>query len=346
MKKSIAVTILAGFIASQASAYELIPRTEGWNGFINVGVGGGEVKSNLLSSTFNGQVDLGNESVDNLIDGPDSKDIGTPKLAFELSYVFNDSNTQVYFGNLLEDSVRFDTVARLGIRHNVDKVGIFGVSLLSSPVAAGLKTWKDPYSTGVKRKDTDIDTSGVRILWEGVLGTNLELRASSREIELDSEESGSALLADPMLGFTPDDVALLDRNGDINSFDVRYLMGSKESHGFLLQGTFIERDLDGEAMAYDGAQLSASHLWNMGRGNRLVTNLTYGEFEHDEENPIYDVTDESERLGGSVTYFSTGAFGLKNWTFNATVAYFEEDHDIDFYDTELTMVSIGMLRTF
>ncbi|ARN76392.1 hypothetical protein BST96_12230 [Oceanicoccus sagamiensis] len=328
-------------MASQVSAYDLIPRSEGWNGFINVGLGAGEVKTNMISSIGGGNVDLSDEKLDSRFDGPESKDVGLPAFAYELSYVFNDSNTQVFLGNLLEDFVRFDTTTRFGIRHNVNKVGIFGLSALSSPTVMGIKVWSDPYAEGVKRKDTDRDTSGARLSWEGVLGSNLELRASAREIEIDNENSGSTL------ALTPDQLALLNREGDINKFDVRYTFGSKESSAFLVQAAFVEFDLDGEAMAYDGYELSATWLLNMGNGSRLVTNVVYGDFEHDEVNPIYGATDENERLGASVTYFKSGIFGLeKHWTMNATAGFYEDDHDIDFYDSELTIISVGMLRTF
>ena len=39
-------------------------------------------------------------------------------------------------------------------------------------------------------------------------------------------------------------------------------------------------------------------------------------------------------------------FGLKDWSFNATGGWFEEDHDIDFYDNSAGIFMLGMFRKF
>ena len=123
------------------------------------------------------------------------------------------------------------------------------------------------------------------------MGTQLELRVSSREIEIDNERSGE------FLGLSAADRLLLDRNGDINSASARYTHRTSDKHAFLFDLSVTEHDLDGDAMSYDGAAVELTHLLSLGKKNRLVTNLHFSNMEYDEINPIYVVKDELDRVG-------------------------------------------------
>jgi hypothetical protein len=340
MIKPVAVAIAVCLLASNAAAVELIPRKQGWGGFINLGVGATEVKNSMVATLLSGYIDVGPEVIDDLGSAAERESFALPVVAGELSYVFNDSNTQIYLGNRLEDYVRFDFTARAGIRHNIDGVGILGVSALKSPVINSLEVWQDPYQTGVKRETVDRESVGARLIWEGIMGTEFEFRISSREIDIDKERSGQGL------GLSMADQKLLDRNGDINQADLKYALRVNEEHGILMGFVFTDNDLDGKAMSNDGYAFSGTHQWTMASGSRLISNFVYGSFEYDEENPIYGVTDEFDRLAVSVTYFRPAPFGIKHWVLNAGVVYAEDDHDIDFYNSEISSVSVGMLRRF
>ena len=59
MIKSVAVAIAISLLASNAAAVELIPLKQGWGGFVNLGVGGTEVKSNMVATMLGGKIDVG-----------------------------------------------------------------------------------------------------------------------------------------------------------------------------------------------------------------------------------------------------------------------------------------------
>ena len=62
--------------------------------------------------------------------------------------------------------------------------------------------------------------------------------------------------------------------------------------------------------------------------------------------PIYATKDSSNEYGVSGTVFYSEPFGWKDWSFNATGGWYEEDHDIDFYDASVGVVVFGMFRKF
>ena len=77
-----------------------------------------------------------------------------------------------------------------------------------------------------------------------------------------------------------------------------------------------------------------------------MTNVAYGKFEAEGDNPVFDKAGDFDRLGGSFTAFYAAPFGWKGWNANAGIIYFEEDNDIDFHDQSVGLVQAGMLYRF
>ena len=57
-------------------------------------------------------------------------------------------------------------------------------------------------------------------------------------------------------------------------------------------------------------------------------------------------TNDKDLVALSLALFLNDPFGAKKWVDNLTLAYAEEDNSIDFYDTTVSMVNIGMIRRF
>jgi len=109
--------------------------------------------------------------------------------------------------------------------------------------------------------------------------------------------------------------------------------------------TYTDFDLDGSAMKnqrYVG-QLSYAHLTP--RYNFIV-NGSYGQASYDNANPVFGETNGADVYGMAANLFYKQPFGLKQWQAFAGVAYYKEDTDISFYNTEATLANIGMLYKF
>jgi len=336
----LAFGVAAFAFTATTQAAVIIPDKGGFSGYFNLGVGGVSVKSNMLASIMSGKVDVGNKVVDNLSDSADSSEGGAiPTLNFELSYTFASTRTQLHVGNLLEDFLRFDSSTIAGVRQDVGKAGLVGASVQSTSIDT--QVWSDPYLTDAKRKDTDRTSKGFRVYWQQIMGSGLELRYSTSEIDIDKERSGQSL------ALTDAQRKLLDRNGDVDQFLMSYEFSSDNGNHVVTPAlTYVDRDLDGNAMANDGGSASLNYLYKHDDRWSYVLNATYGDFDWKEANPIYAEKDSSTNYGVSGTVFYARPFGWKDWSFNVTAGYFEEDHDLDFYDTEVGIVSMGMFRKF
>ena len=332
--KKILLASLATLAVSSANAVSPIPEEPGFSGFVNLGVGGARIKSNTLAKLLGN--DIGDDSINDLNKSPGEQNTPLPAVAFELSYTFG-TGTQIFAGQLLEDYVRFDSSTRAGIRQQLGGAGIMSAALLTTPLKT--KVWKDPYQTG-GRKSTPRGATGIRLAWGEIFGTGLEVRYSWRDMEIDDEESG---LAQVNLGLiTLAESRLLRRDADITNIDVRYQFKMGDGNSLLLGVTYKENDADGDAMYYDGYVGNVN--WIKMTGNwRFVTNLSYGQFEADKANPVFDEAADFDQYGASFATFYANPFGWEGWNANLGVAYGLEDNDIDFHENELTMITAGML---
>ena len=326
--------------AATTQAAVVIPDKGGFSGYLNVGAGGVSVKSNMLASIISGKVDVGNRIVDNLADDPGSSEGGAvPVLNYELSYTFEETRTQLFLGNLLENYVAFDMSTLAGVRQDIAGAGLIGASLQSTSVDT--QVWSDPYLTGARRNDTDRTGQGFRVFWQQFMSSGLEVRYTATEIDIDKERSGESLaLSDAQR-------RLLYRNADVSRFDMLYEFSSSDKrHTVTPALAYVDNGLDGDAMANDGGEVSINYIYKHNDRWRYVLNASYGEYDFDQKNPIYAYEDGSNDYGVSGTVFYTEPFGWKDWSFNTTAGWYEEDHDIDFYDTSVGVVVFGMFRKF
>lgn len=326
--------LLFASLCSKSFAGSPLPQATGPDGFINVGVAASSAETNLYAeTTFS---DLGAARIENINDSPGSENFGLPVFLFEFAYTWADSKTRLFIGSQLEDAVRFDFSIGVGLRQGTEGLGVFGLDSISMP--GGLKVWSDPYETGIDRDTTKSGSNGLRASWDKILGSNLEIRISSRKLKIDDETSGAAL------GLTSAERRLLRREGDVNRFDAAYEFNLSRRKQLIPRLSLIERELDGKALSRMGRQFDLSYI-NKGRLT-YIANILIGTSEYDEINPAYGRKDKADRTGLSLTVIGSDAFGLKDWSWNAGLAWAEEDHDIDFYDVQVSTVFIGMLRRF
>lgn len=341
LKLSGAVALaLAMGVAASSQAAVIIPKKGGFSGHVNIGAGGVAVESNMLASIVSGKVNVGEKEIDNLSDSPDSSEGGAiPVLNFELSYTFASTRTQIHIGNLLEDLLRFDTSTVAGVRQDIGNAGLVGASVETTSIDT--QVWSDPYLTNSKRSDTDRTAKGFQVYWQQFMSSGLEMRFTAKEIDIDKERSGESL------ALSESQRQLLDRNGDTDRFDLFYEFSSDDKHHIVTPGlSYVDNSLDGDAMGNDGGVASLNYIYQHNDRWRYVFNGSYGDFDSNEANPIYATEDSFEHYGISATVFYSQPFGLKYWAFNATAGWFEEDHDIDFYDNNAGIVTFGMFRKF
>jgi hypothetical protein len=336
--KKIASTIALAWVCAPALALDKMPDEPGLSGFVNAGVSTGSIESNMLAKVGTIDLDLGDDTIDDF-GSPDDESITTFALNLTLNYTFSNLKTQVSLGNDLADFLQFDRSTILSLRHDFDSLGRVQASVLSSAFPQ-TEVWEDPYVLGEKRKETERDSTGGRLTWDKIFGTQFELKVQQRKVELDHERSGEAL------GLSRSQRLLLDREGDVFRSELGYMFNiDNGTHLIRPSVAFIDRDLDGDAMAQDGYEGAVSYVYRKGDITWANT-LSYSSLEAGRENPIFEEDHDSEQVTFATQVFVSGLFGLENWMPNIALMYGESDSDIDFYDAKGWMVNVAMGRQF
>ena len=121
--------------------------------------------------------------------------------------------------------------------------------------------------------------------------------------------------------------------------------GNKET--LLPELIYVNDDRDGGAVSSDqwGVQLTYASI---GARYNLILTGNYSESDYDQTHPIYGKTRNDNGWGAGMVVFDKQLMqGLgKDWWASATVGYYESDSNINFYDSTLWTVGLGVMYRF
>lgn len=330
------VAAIALAVAPVFAADDRVPATRGFHGNLLLGAGYFDLESNLVAG--NDLIDASTRTITSVTQAPPSNDTTYGIVSGELAYVFGD-RWEAFFGVSIEDYVTLDFSTRLGVRKQWDGVGVLGASFVTT-AALPTEVWADPYLVGTPRLATERDSNGVRLDWWRIFGTGFFAQLQSREIELDTEASGT----DPVLGLSADEILLLRRDGT----DSRATLGYRWENGrhtWQPEFTFTTADRDGDAIAAEATALQLSYGY---RGDTwtLAAAASVFQREHDEANPVYGLKTDADGYAISLSAFRKLDLGSGDWRAFANVIHAENDSDIDFHDASAFAASIGLAYFF
>ena len=340
MKKTLMAVALSA-LTLPAVALDKMP-DPGFSGFIDLGVGTGNIESNFLARIPGIDADLSKQTITEL-GSPDDKNFTIPAANYNFGYTFQGGKTRIFLGNDLADFLQFDSSTVLALRHDFDTVGRVQLSVLAQSYP-GVEVWEDPYLLDKKRDETESSSLGGRITWDKIFGSNFELKLTSRERDLDEERSGEQLVADGVI--TASEAKLLDREGDKIRAELGYLFILDGGRHFLRPSVaYIDHDLDGDAMSQDGYEVGLSYGFNASNF-RMATSVLYQSLDGDKENPIFNEVNDADVIAVGGQFFFPGLFGFDKWVPKASVIWSDSDSDIDFNDSTGWMAAVGMFRSF
>lgn len=338
IKKGIQIVVLTMVLlagVTVALALDPIPKQSGFSGFVQPGAGYLSIESNTVAKVLS--FDLSDKKINSLNDEPDSQSTAIFTVPYKLAYTFAGSRTEVFLGTEVGDMLSFDTAQQLGVKQEIGSLGVLQAGLLFSGI---VRVWKDPYKTGEGRDDTSRRNMGGQLVWDKILGSNLEFEYSLRKVDIGSEKSGDSLAS-----LTESQRDRLDRDGTVHRASLGY--GFKfGKHTLAPQITFFSEDLDGEAMTNTGGDLQLTYIYD-GDPISLVLNGFVGQADYDKSNPVFNKTREDDRYGASATVYYKNPWGWsllgsEPMRFFVTGAYYAVDSNIDFYKQEAVLGLTGV----
>ena len=286
--------------------------------------------------------DATDETIHSYTQSPDSETQGLPVFNGELAYTFAATRTQLTLGSTIEDIARLENAQQLAVKQELPDKSLMSLGALFSGIPA--EVWKDPYLTGTPREKTDRESSGVKFAFDKIIGSGLEFIYTYRKIEIDDEQSGNST------GLTAAERELLRRDGDHHKYNLLYQFNIENTHFIEPAVAYFDQKKDGDAMSNDGYELQLTYLYRSDPITFVATGML-GKADYERENPLYNQTREDDLYLLGVQIYYKEPFGWKpfeNAAFSVYCAfsYYYEDANIDFYDTELSMVDAGIMFRF
>jgi hypothetical protein len=104
-------------------------------------------------------------------------------------------------------------------------------------------------------------------------------------------------------------------------------------------------DRDGEAMSGDSYRLQLSYVF-LGQGYTVASNIAYGSSSMDARNPIFGARTDTDGVVVDTTLFYRLPFESGRWQAVGSVLWGEGDSNVAFHDTELFMITAGLMYRF
>ena len=326
-------------LALPAAAVDRVPDAPGWRGFVILGVGHTDLRSNLVAG--NRLIDIGHPVNESIGQRARSDSALHPVATGEVNYTFQ-NGWQAFLGTALEDAVTLDAVSQLGVRKNLGDAGTVQGGVLFTGVQT--QAWEDPYAEGAPRQETDRDSTGIRLQWDRVMGSAFELTFSYRDISFDTGLSGQGVTSVECDSICR---SLLRRDGDQMSFDVSYLyrLGTARNHLLRPSIRYTIDDREGEAVAGDSYRLQLSYAY-VQQAYTLTSNIVYGKTRRDERSPLFGARTDIDRFALDATLLYRIPASNGRWQAVANVLWGQEDSDVRFHESRLFMLSVGALYRF
>lgn len=312
-----------------------IPEQSGFSGFVGLGAAVNNVKSNMTAGTTIRNVSK--RTTDSISSSPESRTTGQPTFNIDLRYTFASTRTQLMVGQEILNVVRFDFASGIGVAQEMPDDSVVTVKYLFPSVPT--KVWEDPYVEGEPRNRTDRKSNGARISWSGMLGSNFTTQYTYRKIDINKERSGV------FLNLTPSEQKLLSRDGDTYEGLVRYTFDLGGGHVLEPELVYAFQDRDGRARKNNRYAGQINYFYK-GSQYSIVANAYLGKADYDEENPIYDKTQDDTMYGLGSTFFYHRPFGFKGWAAVLGLNWYKTDSNIDFYNEDLIGGSLSALYRF
>ncbi|WP_210448973.1 DUF2860 domain-containing protein [Vibrio crassostreae] len=307
-------------------AYSGLAPSEGFNGNFSVLVGSYSDSSNLSPEQDSNQTS-------NNMEG-DSEKQGLLGFLGIVQYTFGESLThQVYAGTTREDIATGTIAFEIGYRHQLSGGTILDVSVLPTLISG--KAWSDPYAVGVNRNETDVKGNVGRLQLTNIGGTAFQTDFAIGESDVDDELSGTQNLS-------AQDAALLDRERTYVYAKAGYRFILPNQTGLLVPSmVYFHADAEGDALSFDSYGIELNYAKRIGRHGFVVT-LDASDRQYDEANPIYGKTREENEYGAFLAYEFGGLMGYEDWSFITLLGLRSIDSNIDFYNSEQVLASVGV----
>ncbi|WP_420745101.1 DUF2860 domain-containing protein [Photobacterium damselae] len=255
-----------------------------------------------------------------------------------VSYTFSQADKQIFFGTSRSDVAlgRFHIEAGYKQRF-ADRTQL---TLSYIPGILEQDTWSDPFVTGQDRNETNTNVKAFRIQLDNIMGSPFSIQTAYGKYSVDNEQSGWS-----QIQLTPSQRAALRRDSDLLYIEGAYTKPLTQNTVLRTAINYRDIDADGKAMSNNSYGVTSTLIQRLDRSSYALT-LSYKYTDFDAANPIFAKTQENNEFGAFLAYEYAQPFDWKDWGFVSLLGYQNDNSNINFYDQDNILLSVGMNYQF
>ncbi len=233
-------------------------------------------------------------------------------------------------------SMAKDFYSQLGYRYEINDSS--SISLGYIPGLLTKEVWNDPYATQTDRVKTDLNFDGWVMDWKNFMDTGYSLQLATGSIDIEDEMSGQQTLP-------PLSQVELDRQGQVYYGAISRSISLVDNIQLEWQLDYLQSDLDGKAKENQGIGGETEVSINNGR-HITQLGLSINSRNYETAHPIFNKTRQDTDLGLSATYIYAAPFDWQQTALVARAGWDTTESNIDFYDSEQWLLTVGINHRF
>ncbi|MCE2595817.1 DUF2860 domain-containing protein [Motilimonas cestriensis] len=323
MNKILSFASLAILFATSVSY--AAEREVGWHGQVSAHVGMMQKKSQFNTDENKTITQLGA-----------AQEQGNSVLVFpmwDINYGLQQVAGEFYFQSDLA-GMASNFYMEAGYRHYLTDGSRLGFGVI--PGVLGRETWQDPYLLGAERQTTDAVIRGLVVNYDNIGGSSFSIELAAGQRELDEEKSGASVNVDSNL---------LVREGDLYYAQLSQQWNLSADMGLEWQLHYLQDNADGAAMENQRYGLEVEFTKTFGRHILLAGGQFYRQ-DYQASHPVFLRKRQDDLMGLSGTYVYAAPFNWPQTLLIARIGWDNRDSNIDFYNEEEVLATVGMSYQF
>lgn len=333
----ILASVCFGMTTGPVHAQEPMPTESGFSGYM-------EILGAYISTNSQLNTDSDNKKTDSLDSSGERVNKFRPLPLGLIRYTFAEQRTQLFMGVLPENVAQGQFLVEAGARHILSNgTGLRASVIPLTPIAQ--KTWEDPFVVGQNRKRTDINSYGIKLAAETIMGSGLTVKYGWIRQTIDDEKSGAFLLSQPNSFLTPGDLNDLDRDAHFHRLTTQYSFQIGPRMRLMPIFRYTRSNAEGDVNSFHSLTPELSFIYF---GNQLQASVNVsakGEW-YDSRHPVFDKKRRVFAPGLFAILGYKNPFGFKNFRIDWFNAFLRSNSNIDFYDSSSFITALGIGYTF
>ncbi|MBY5945130.1 DUF2860 domain-containing protein [Photobacterium rosenbergii] len=246
-----------------------------------------------------------------------------------LTYRLGDDNNQrVYLGTSRDDLAVGDLAFEVGYQYDFANGTQLDAAFLPTVVSG--EVWANPYQTGSNRQKTDIEGHAFRVKLNNINNSGMSLDMAYATAEVDDEQVTEQALR--------------------RDHDTYYIKGSHTTmfsnrSGLVSSVSYTHRDAKGKAETFDQYKAEVTYFTSVDAHSLALTG-GYAYRDYEGNNPIFNKERTDNRYKVFLAYEYADFAGWENWSLVSLAGANFNTSNIDFYESEEYLMTVGMSYQF